>query len=161
MMASIISLFLSIVLAIFPFLNVISPHKSIISSMKTVTVDDSVSDIILLDEDGAEVDESIFYDEAEDSDVSENPLPSAYDSRDYGIITDAKAQGHTGCCWAFAAVSAAETSMIKKIYGNGKNCYDNHKRPIPVTCKSSHRGITHLIHNILSTCNSKGYPLVD
>ena len=114
MMASIISLFLSIVLAIFPFLNVISPHKSIISSMKTVTVDDSGSDIILLDEDGAEVDESIFYDEAEDSDVSENPLPSAYDSRDYGIITDAKAQGHTGCCWAFAAVSAAETSMIKK-----------------------------------------------
>ena len=95
MMIRLISLFLSIVTAIFPFFNSLIPHRSIASSLRTVVIDDSGDDIILLDENGAAVDESIFYDEAETGESSD--LPLSYDSREYGIITPSKSQGSTGC----------------------------------------------------------------
>ncbi len=41
-------------------------------------------------------------------------LPSSYDSRDYGYITPVKNQEPFGTCWAFAALSAGEASMIRK-----------------------------------------------
>lgn len=39
-------------------------------------------------------------------------LPSFYDSREKGLITEAKDQGDSEICWAYSAVSCAETSAI-------------------------------------------------
>lgn len=39
-------------------------------------------------------------------------LPTAYDSRDYGLVTSIKNQGVTGSCWAFGAIKALESSSI-------------------------------------------------
>ena len=47
---------------------------------------------------------------------SDSPLPSRYDSRDYGYVTNVKNQdqyGITSNCWAFATVSALETYLLK------------------------------------------------
>ena len=53
---------------------------------------------------------------------SKSSLPSAYDSREKKVITSVKDQGAHGACWAFAAVSASETSLIKEFEGyNTKN----------------------------------------
>lgn len=41
-------------------------------------------------------------------------LPTAFDSRDCGAVTAVKNQGESSCCWAFAAMGAVESSMIKK-----------------------------------------------
>ena len=38
--------------------------------------------------------------------------PEAYDMRDYGYITSVKLQNPFGSCWAFAAIAAAESSII-------------------------------------------------
>ena len=42
--------------------------------------------------------------------------PSSYDAREDGIVTGVKYQKMYSTCWAFAAMSAAETSMIKQGY---------------------------------------------
>jgi C1A family cysteine protease len=47
-------------------------------------------------------------------DVVDGDLPSNYDLREYGLVTSVKDQGSHGTCWAFAAASAIETSMIKE-----------------------------------------------
>ena len=44
--------------------------------------------------------------------AAETTLPSSYDARDYGYVTDEKIQ-YGGSCWAFAATAAAESSLIK------------------------------------------------
>jgi len=56
-------------------------------------------------------------------------LPSEYDMRKKGWVTSCKDQGWYGTCWAFAATSAAETSLLKKNLvkskdGNKKNTAD-------------------------------------
>lgn len=38
---------------------------------------------------------------------------SNYDSRDYGIVTSVKDQGSSSLCWAYSAISASETSILK------------------------------------------------
>ena len=38
---------------------------------------------------------------------------SAYDGRDYGIITPVKDQGSTNLCWAYSSVAASEASIVR------------------------------------------------
>lgn len=38
---------------------------------------------------------------------------SSYDSRDYGFVTKVKDQGSSSLCWAYSAISASETSILK------------------------------------------------
>ena len=38
---------------------------------------------------------------------------SAYDGRDYGIITPVKDQGSTNLCWAYSSIAASETSIVR------------------------------------------------
>ncbi|MCD8330592.1 MAG: hypothetical protein LUC27_07965, partial [Lachnospiraceae bacterium] len=39
-------------------------------------------------------------------------LPSSYDARSDSLMTDVKNQKPYGTCWAFSAISSAETSLI-------------------------------------------------
>ncbi|MCQ2471271.1 MAG: lectin like domain-containing protein [Clostridia bacterium] len=110
-MSKIISLVISVILWFFPFLNFLPIGAEFPAKLQIITMDEDGNDIILLDENGEAVDEEQFHaDSAEEETVT---LPQKYDARDDGIVTPVKAQGNTGCCWAFAAISAAETNMIK------------------------------------------------
>ena len=40
-------------------------------------------------------------------------IPSSYDLRDYGWVTSIKNQGSDGNCWAFAAIAALESCILK------------------------------------------------
>ena len=40
-------------------------------------------------------------------------LPASYDLREYGQVTSVKNQGQTETCWAHAALSSAESNMLK------------------------------------------------
>ena len=46
---------------------------------------------------------------------SEDALPSSFDLRDRGVVTPVKQQEPFGTCWAFSAISAAETSILSKM----------------------------------------------
>lgn len=62
-----------------------------------------------VDENGNEI---VF--EKEEMLFTQAALPSTYDSRDYGYITDVKYQGNGGNCWAYSTMSMLETSGIVK-----------------------------------------------
>ena len=46
----------------------------------------------------------------------ERALPSSYDMRDYGRVTEVRDQGRYGTCWAFASLGALETTLLPKEY---------------------------------------------
>lgn len=41
-------------------------------------------------------------------------LPESYDARNAGVIPPVRNQGYTGCCWAFASISALESDCISR-----------------------------------------------
>lgn len=43
---------------------------------------------------------------------SDTSVPSSYDARTKGVVTPVKWQGQAGNCWAFAAISVLESSLI-------------------------------------------------
>ncbi len=47
------------------------------------------------------------------TDVSDIAALSEYDSRNYGIVTPVKDQGSSNLCWAYASISASETSILR------------------------------------------------
>ena len=44
-------------------------------------------------------------------------LPTHYDLRDYGLVTDVMHQGGAGSCWAISTVSSLESSYIRQGFG--------------------------------------------
>lgn len=54
------------------------------------------------------------YSGSDSHSLSRGALPAAYDSRVAGYITSVKDQDPWGACWAFGALAAGESSMIKK-----------------------------------------------
>ncbi len=113
-MNTIICLIISFIMSFLPFLNSFIPEKSFMEKISTITEKVQGTNVIAVDENGMEIDENLFA--PENADKINAVLPLKYDARNEGIITPSKSQGNTGCCWAFAAVSAAETSMIKNNY---------------------------------------------
>jgi len=50
--------------------------------------------------------------------LNEADLPSYYSSVDNGYVTDVRDQGELGSCWAFSAISAMESFLLRGGYGN-------------------------------------------
>lgn len=111
-MNTVISFLLSVLIIFFPFFENKDRSDDFTDDLQIITMNEDNGDIVLSDENGITVTEDSFS--SESVPLSNNLLPSEYDSRESGIITPVKAQGNSGCCWAFAAISAAETSMIKQ-----------------------------------------------
>ena len=114
MIRTIISFLLSILIAIFPALGEIINQDDIMEKLEVISIVDTVDfNITLKDRDGNTVYDSQFSDQTTPT-VPETNIPESYDAREHGLITSVKNQASTGACWSFAAISAAETSAVKK-----------------------------------------------
>ena len=115
MFKPLLSFLLSLILG---FLNLILPgviagKEDITDSLNFVITSGAPgSELSAVDLDGLAVSDSLFS--AEIDEEKTLTLPEKYDAREDSLITGVKNQYSTGSCWAFAAISAAETSMIKK-----------------------------------------------
>ncbi len=47
------------------------------------------------------------------TDIGDIAALSEYDSREYGIVTPVRDQGDSNLCWAYASISASETSILR------------------------------------------------
>ena len=113
MIRTIISFFLSILIAIFPALSKIIDQEDIMNKLEIISVVDTVDfNITLKDANGNTVYDSQFSDQ-ETPTPTDTVIPDRYDAREDGLVTSVKNQASTGACWSFAAISAAETSAIK------------------------------------------------
>lgn len=105
------SVLISILMWLFPFLQLLPVEAGPPSEVQIVTMQEDGTDVFLLDEKGNAVSEEQFsLDSSQEENIS---LPQKYDAREENLVTAVKTQGNTGCCWAFAAISAAETNLIK------------------------------------------------
>ncbi len=77
-------------------------------------VDENGNSVGLFDNSYRPHDENCFY-------TAATSLPSAYDSREKGIVTSVKSQGDSGNCWAFATMSMLETDAIVKNIDSADN----------------------------------------
>lgn len=120
-----VSILMSAVLSFLTSISVPLKSNSILNDLHFVKMEEASSsaygmrDYILVGEDGEvkkENDPSFGLDSG-----TEDSLPKKYDSREKGIVTSVKNQYSTGSCWAFAAISAAETSVLK----NGEGSVDS------------------------------------
>ncbi len=55
-----------------------------------------------------------YIPENKNSNPNTNDLPSSYDSRDFGCVTNVRDQGSHGYCWSFGSTASIESSMLKK-----------------------------------------------
>ena len=58
------------------------------------------------------LEDQIIVSKAFDDELITN-LPSAYDLRDYGLVTPVRDQGGSGSCWAFTTIAALESYLLK------------------------------------------------
>lgn len=78
-----------------------------------------------------------------DLSLSRGVLPSRYDSREKGHVTSVKDQDPWGACWAFGALSAGETSMLKEgIAGSDIDLSEMHLAYFFFQCPSDPLGLT-------------------
>ncbi len=113
MIKNIISVILSVIFAIFPSLKESVKTQREITQLEFITMSESSDyNISLKDKDGNIIYTNKFQDEQPEKE--DTSLPSAYSALNDGLVTPAKAQASTGACWAFAAISAAETNAVKK-----------------------------------------------
>ena len=117
---SLLSFFMCAVILISVFLPAIgvSAEENIVYSEISLVSDGEVSESgylneIWVDEDGEEVKlASISDGKPVPNKLSE--IPEKYSSVDYGYVSDVRNQGGTNSCWAFSAVAAAESSLLKQ-----------------------------------------------
>ncbi len=117
---SLLSLFMAAVIAFSLFVPAISvsAEEGIIYSEINLVPDGEVSETgylneIWIDENGDEV----VFDSISDSKPVPNNgslVPSEYSSAEEGYVTDIRDQKGTNSCWAFSAVAAAESSLLRQ-----------------------------------------------
>lgn len=118
-----LSILMSAILSLLSTISVPLKANGTLNDLHFIKMEENASsayglkDYILIGDDGEEKYEDDFSFSTDSN--TNSSLPAKYDSRDYGIVTAVKNQYSTGSCWAFAAVSAAETSLLKK--GLGKS----------------------------------------
>ena len=83
-----------------------------------------------------------------DADSVDVHYPVSYDLRDYGYITSVKDQGEYSTCWAFAAVSAMESNLLKS--GTIKN---------PKSIDLSELQLAYYMHNRDGVTHGSGSPI--
>ena len=57
--------------------------------------------------------EAYLRGDAAETNATRDPLPSKYDSRDYGYLPPVRNQNPYGTCWTFAAMASVEAYMVK------------------------------------------------
>ena len=98
-------------------------NSSITINMKTKVFRDEETEKVFIpvDEVAEYLDYEVdyyFYDNHVDMALTgpEKILPSKYDMRDYGRVTQVRDQGRYGTCWAFASLGALETTLMPREY---------------------------------------------
>lgn len=54
-----------------------------------------------------------YFPDSKNSNPNTNDMPSSFDSRDVGCVTNVRNQGSHGFCWSFGSTASIESSMLK------------------------------------------------